>query len=69
MDDDNCEIVSGLMQPRVKVFLPPLFALLRASSLRLRIVVKKLGHGTEIMKLCQEIVYLVDCVEYDALYN
>ena len=39
------------------------FALLSAASLRLRIVVKKFGHGTEIMKPCQEIVCPVDIFE------
>ena len=65
---NSYETVSEIMQPQVKVFRPPLFALLRAASLRLRIVVKKSGHGTETMKLCQEIVCPVDSFEYNEIY-
>ena len=52
----------------VKVLRPPLLALLRAASLRLRIVVKKSCHATEIMKLCQEVDYPVDSFEYNEIY-
>jgi len=34
----------------------------------LRIIVKILAHGTETMKLCQEIVSPVDSFEYDKEY-
>ena len=67
LKDDECyETVSGLTQPRVMVFRPDFLVLLRAVSLRLRIVVKEFGHGTEIMKLCQEIVCPMYRFEYDA---
>ena len=55
MDDESHETASEITTPRVTEFRSPLFALLRTASLRLRIVVKKFGHGTQIMKLCQEI--------------
>ena len=49
-------------------FQPHLFVFLRAASLQLRIVVKMFGYGTEIMKLCQEIVCPVDRFEYNEVY-
>ncbi len=57
MGNNSYQTVSGIMQPRVKAFRSLLFALLRTASLRLRIVVKNFYHGTEIMKLCQEIAF------------
>jgi hypothetical protein len=68
MDDESYETVSRIMQPRVMVLWLYLFVFLRAPPLRLRIIVKILAHGTETMKLCQEIVSPVDSFEYDKEY-
>ena len=45
-----------------------LLDLFRVESLRLRIIVKNFFYGTEIMKLCQEIVYHLDSAECDIIY-
>ena len=64
-DSDSHKTVSGIIQPRADGFLPHLFVFLRAQSLRFSVIVKIFAHGTETMKLCQEIVCPVDSFEYD----
>ena len=61
----NYKTVSGITQPRADGLLPHLFIFLPAQTLRFSIIVKIFVHGTETMKLCQEIVCPVDSFEYD----
>jgi hypothetical protein len=64
-DNDSYKTVSGIIQPRADGFLPHLFILLRAQFLRFSVNIKIFAHGTETMKLCQEIVCPVDSLEDD----
>jgi hypothetical protein len=56
------------MYPRVMILELHLFVFLRGPSLRSKIIVKKLDHGTETTKLCQEFVYPVESFEYCEKY-